>query len=504
KSIFSRYDATSLFGLDLATGVAQRLGEVGARELESSALLDGWRYFASRGALYATDGHRPARRILDWNLSGGARLSVMSLTVFRGSLLILAEDYASGSVAKLYQSDGTVVGTKLVTEIPDSAFSVGNFVGVTQSDDRLFFTMEFKRVWVTDGTAAGTRHIATVNGLIQLLAVAGNNIYYSDRINGMPLLWTSNGTPEGTHLVADPESGEPLRLSSELLKGDGLWVPFAAAADQLFFVRDDEVWVTNGTTAGTHRVLESAQVRNLIAVHEGAVAAAFPESETSGSTNLWWLDAHRDPELLVNANQISAGRVYTNFPLFEWRSDIVYLGDEGWTNFEPWFISKHLPPAPPVGLRAITRNGRRIQWESVFGANDYSIQIEEEATGRIITDEVVTSAEFLDTSMLADGTYRARVRAIGDAQSVSAWTAWVPFLVGDVPEFIGIPSATSNSVRSYAWLTPPDTVVSELWISNLDTRTVVYHHDNIHSSSLTRSSAFLAESLPPARYAMWV
>lgn len=129
-----------------------------------------------------------------------------------GRLLLLADDGVSGS--ELWVTDGTDAGTTLFKDI--NAGAAGSFASA----------------WV----ALGTQAVFTAQD-----AASGNE------------LWVSDGTPGGTTLLADLNAGAagsaPLHLGSLVVAGK-------ADAGQAMFVLSDgktgrEIWVTDGTKAGT-------------------------------------------------------------------------------------------------------------------------------------------------------------------------------------------------------------------------------------------------------------
>ena len=63
-------------------------------------------------------------------------------------------------------------------------------------------------------------------------------------------LWTTDGTPEGTHLVKDAAAGTRLGLM-----GVPEWLKIAPGSTQTYFATEDgQLWIIDLTTAGTRRV----------------------------------------------------------------------------------------------------------------------------------------------------------------------------------------------------------------------------------------------------------
>ena len=183
--------------------------------------------------------------------STGPLNSSFDIVSFNNKIYFTYNDGINGY--ELWVSDGTVVGTKLFKDInPGSAGSFPkNF---TVANNKLFFITDIdQKLFVCDGTPAGTTIIknnstSIFNGLLQF-AILNNDIYFtSDNGTGSGYgMWKSDGTLAGTALVM------PNIASSA--PGD-----YAVLNNTLFFSADDgvhgtELWTTNGTTAGTGLVI---------------------------------------------------------------------------------------------------------------------------------------------------------------------------------------------------------------------------------------------------------
>ena len=184
------------------------------------------------------------------------------LTTYKGKLYFSATDNDHG--AELWVSDGSEAGTKMVKDLqPGSAGSSPTRLAVV--NNRLVFGAftlgsgwEF---WASDGTAAGTQPIKSLwlHGTSPSAAVLGDEIFFQAHSNATGSeLWKSDGTSEGTVLVADvrPRGSSAINLGSapEFI---------TCVGDKIYFTADDgvhgrELWVTDGTAAGTTLVQDIA------------------------------------------------------------------------------------------------------------------------------------------------------------------------------------------------------------------------------------------------------
>lgn len=134
-----------------------------------------------------------------------------------------------------------------------------------------------RELWVTDGTHDGTLLLADINegpdsnGPEWLTATEDGRVFFqaNNGRNGGEL-WVTDGTPEGTHMVRDinsgPESSNPSRIT---YVGQGR-VAFRANSD----AGDGEPWISDGTLQGTFQLIsvnpgsESANAANFVRVSE--------------------------------------------------------------------------------------------------------------------------------------------------------------------------------------------------------------------------------------------
>ncbi len=113
---------------------------------------------------------------------------------------------------------------------------------------RLFFAGADRKLWISDGTPAGTRQVGNVlfdDGLPKStstpVAVGGKLFFIGNDGSGDRELWVSDGTDASTHRVKDINPAGSASPAYMARLGGGLM--FAANTNQL--------WKSDGTEAGT-------------------------------------------------------------------------------------------------------------------------------------------------------------------------------------------------------------------------------------------------------------
>lgn len=143
---------------------------------------------------------------------------------------------------ELWRTDGTSAGTTLVADLfgqnsvgPDELCACGN---------RLFFReWTSGQLFATDGTAAGTVNLGVLG---REPVCSGNRVFFrGNRSQTGDELWVSDGTVAGTQLVADLAPGSANSSPAKLV-ACGRGVCFVAWTATL-----GEIWFSDGTAAGT-------------------------------------------------------------------------------------------------------------------------------------------------------------------------------------------------------------------------------------------------------------
>nr|WP_165440487.1 dockerin type I domain-containing protein [Rubripirellula amarantea] len=209
----------------------------------------------------------------------------------------------NGSIERrLFRSDGTREGTQVIFDRPVGSQDLAVF------QDQILFTVPNAfpnppSIWISDGTRDGARQLTLANGSLDgqkngtPFVVAEDRFYFSNRSSNDDILFTSDGTPEGTSALALPEGWttpyEQIETAMKLgddhllfvhrgccdydivkVNSDGTTVAFShslnlelssrfryyqqVGGNLFFFDSASNLWQTNGTLAGTRKLTGSS------------------------------------------------------------------------------------------------------------------------------------------------------------------------------------------------------------------------------------------------------
>jgi ELWxxDGT repeat protein len=190
-----------------------------------------------------------------------------------------------GTEDALWSTDGSVQNTELVSNQPSvPTLSLGPVLAYWAYEEATGFEL-----WATQGSPGTRSLLAEINpgplhglypyGVFNWAVSGGRAFFQANNLTTGVELWVTDGTPAGTHLLRDiapgPESSEPMSVTA-LPNGD---VVFNAWSPGSGF----ELWRSNGTTSGTYRVadiapgLESSFPSHLAVFGNWVVFAAWSE-----------------------------------------------------------------------------------------------------------------------------------------------------------------------------------------------------------------------------------
>jgi ELWxxDGT repeat protein len=176
----------------------------------------------------------------------------------------------------LWKSDGTPQGTVIVKQFGDGGTAYENEFGLVESGGVLYLSNH--GLWKSDGTTEGTVpvRVATQSpsgapASVSNLGVFGGRVYFASGIDADPYesLWVSDDTTAGTVRI---------EVQDQLLRPSDT-EPMVGVGGRVFFVartwwNDYDLWVTDGTNAGTHVVkdVSDGPPRSLTVLPDGRVA----------------------------------------------------------------------------------------------------------------------------------------------------------------------------------------------------------------------------------------
>ncbi len=196
---------------------------------------------------------------------------------------------------KLWKSDGTEGGTVVIKDFyPD--YETNQLGVIAPLGTRLLMGVNglsggsnIRRLWVSDGSEAGTMELSTINIDVQSLVTAGNYVYFVSDYGapGGKEIWRTDGTQAGTVLVKDLQPGGNGSSEPANLTAAGPYLYFTASIPN-----SNSLWRTDGTEAGTVMIKSnfapfSAELKNFAAVGSGVY---FQVNDRVHGHELWHSD----------------------------------------------------------------------------------------------------------------------------------------------------------------------------------------------------------------------
>ena len=334
----------------------------------------------NRDELWRTDG-TAAGTLRVAQLAPGTRVSLS--TAWRGRLLF----QIAGKTCAFWTSDGTPGGTREILPQPAGQRCP---TAVQAQGDRFLFVARVQKeggftpqIFLSNGTAAGTRQISQIRHSRQPLegeapvTAGGVTFFRIFRPGGNDSeIWRTDGTGPGTYLAFDlaqpadlfgfrgslyftallpddfstrvlyrvPASGgNPVALAEVGTIATFAPARFTSAGERLFFVavngEDFDLWVTDGTPAGTRRATTPGSLS--VAPYMGMAAAGnrifFSADDGEHGQELWESDGTPGGTRLVW--DLNSGGFSSNpANLAVSGGYLFFSADDGETGSEPWVL----------------------------------------------------------------------------------------------------------------------------------------------------------------------
>ncbi len=271
------------------------------------------------------------------------------LTNVNGTLFFAANDGKHG--VELWKSDGTSDGTSLVKDIFPGSYTYydgGSYPYssypklLTNVGGTLYFAADDGtngvELWKSDGTAEGTELVADLkpgsgDSYLSELTNSGGTLFLAadDGTHGVEL-WKSDGTPSGTVMVADLNPGDIGSSPRYLTNVDGTLF-FMATDDS----HGDELWQSDGTPAGTVMVADlnpGGQSSSPRYLTNASGTLFFAADDGTHGTKLWQSDGTPAGTVIVqnNAGNVSSSPIsFTNA-----NGTLYFVASNGSQNSELW------------------------------------------------------------------------------------------------------------------------------------------------------------------------
>ncbi len=344
---------------------------------------------------WISDGSKTGTQLIKDIITGKQTTTGAVLGSVNGKVLFLADDYSHGH--EPWITDGTANGTQMIKDIyTGSPASINTNRPYSYSTGtELYFTPDDgpngTELWVTDGTANGTKLVKDINpgtGNSQpaFFTEYNGKVYFvaNDGTHGAEL-WVTDGTANGTNMVIDLSPGSAAGYVYHLtVYNNKLY--FAGYYNTKYGLIE-----TDGTANGTKMVKEVA-ISNQTSLYDIRIVQFngkmyFPGSDTSSTgTELWVSDGTTNGTYMLKDINPLFAQSSTPENLTVVGNQLFFTADDGTHKEELWVTDgtangtrmvKDINPNPkrtdPISLMAYGNklyfgardtNGRTAMWVS--------------------------------------------------------------------------------------------------------------------------------------------
>lgn len=295
-------------------------------------------YFVASGPygteLWRTDGTLRGTYIVKDIMPGPMGGVIPWLFAYKDAVWFAASDDSSGN-AELWRSDGSGAGTAMFKDLSPAAGSFPRrFV---ESNGIMYFQTvgttpgSQREIWRCDGTVEGTTRVASIGGQTtwSMLPALGKVFFWGSTVPTSIYpnqLWVTDGTTAGTKL---------------LLNGSGSFGPQEMLADgvehngYLYFDGGQTLIRTDGTTQGTAWLTSilptNANVTRVLGVFDGRI---YMTVNSSTFSEIWSTDGTATGTRILKDINPTGSSVVESMAVFNGR--IVFRADDGTSGYELW------------------------------------------------------------------------------------------------------------------------------------------------------------------------
>nr|WP_299338167.1 thrombospondin type 3 repeat-containing protein [Allomuricauda sp.] len=277
----------------------------------------------------------------------------------------------------------TLIGQTLDATLLELKFSNDGYPErFTPVENGFYFTADDDELWFSDGTFENTNLFAKTTqinpGDINKIVPVGDQVFFDAEKNSMnDELWVSDGTEAGTIKLTDRSLG---------FSQDGFVRGIVPFKGRVFFSlyeenSGSELWVTDGTLAGTvlfkdiNEGVESSTPLDYFVFGEHLYFKAFTEEN---GEELWRTDGTEEGTIMVkDINPGVGGSVRNSREYLVYQNNLYFFADDGSLGYELWKTDGTSDGTDLVkdiyaggGSSSFTMYGGVVNGTMVFAAND--------------------------------------------------------------------------------------------------------------------------------------
>lgn len=231
----------------------------------------------------------------------------------------------------LWVTDGTAAGTRLVSPDFSPEESLAGAGELYAADSQVFFPIwnEESELWRTDGTAAGTRRISQGelpnSSRPESFARVSNQVFFTaeDAEHGREL-WVTDGSPGNTHFVKDLRLGPDSAIYGPITELGGI-AYFGANTTGTNSASGMKLWRSDGTEVGTYPVGDTTL---------GYLGSGYGLTSFNGKIFFQGWTAEKGTELWVTDGSVEGTQLFTELANLTAGSNPRALGIlDGWFYF---------------------------------------------------------------------------------------------------------------------------------------------------------------------------